>query len=462
MVIGVAGLTLSLLLGGWLLLAALGWAFDRSVDASARQTTTDVATLIDAGQLPEPLPVAGAQLVQVVDAQNRVRAGSAGVDRLVPILQPAELVRALSGQTLLIDGGRAGLAGPLRVSVARAGSPTDPWSVIVAVPLSDALEAVRSLRVALLAVFAPLVAGLAVIAWWVIGRTLQPVEALRAGAEEITGQPNAEADQRLPVPLGRDEIQRLAVTLNDMLDRLGSARRRQRQFVADAAHELRNPLAGMRTQLEVARRHPTRTDWPELTEDLLADTERLAALADDLLLLARVDEAQASRRPAVAVPVGELLATVAARYREARVAVAVVAGADGLSVRADPEELHRVLSNLVDNAVRHARSQVCLSAEACADGPGHLPAEGRGQHGGLPWVRIRVTDDGPGIAEADRERVFGRFTRLDDARADDEGGAGLGLAIVAELVARHGGTIRLADAGPGLRAELFLPAMLSA
>jgi signal transduction histidine kinase len=461
LVLGVAGLSLSLLLGGWLLLAALGWAFDRSVDASARQTTIDVAALIDAGQLPEPVPVAGAQLVQVVDGQSRVRAGSAGVDRLVPLLQPDELGRARSGRTLLIDGGRAGLSGPLRVSAVTAGPASDPQTVIVAVPLSDVLEAVRSLRVALLAVFAPLVAGLAVIAWWVIGRTLQPVEALRAGAEEITGQPNADADQRLPVPPGRDEIQRLAVTLNGMLDRLGTARRRQRQFVADAAHELRNPLAGMRTQLEVARRHPTRMDWQELTEDLLADTERLAALADDLLLLARVDDAEAARRPAVAIPVGELLATVATRYREARVSVEVLDGADGLLVRADAEDLHRVLTNLVDNAVRYARSTVRLGADAWtaespvirqSAGPRHVPSG----PGGLP-VRICVTDDGPGIPEADRERVFARFTRLDDARADDEGGAGLGLAIVAELVHRHGGTVRLTDAGPGLRAEVLLP-----
>ena len=436
LVIGVAGLSISLLLGGWLLLAALGWAFDRSVDASARQTTVDVAALIDAGQLPEPVPVAGVQLVQVVDGQNRVRAGSAGADRLVPMLQPAELSRALSGEPLLIDGGRAGLAGPLRVSATAAGP--ERMSVIVAVPLADARQAIRSLRIALLGVFAPLVAGLAVIAWWVIGRTLQPVEALRAGAEEITGRPNA--DQRLPVPPGQDEIHRLAVTLNGMLDRLGSARRRQRQFVADAAHELRNPLAGMRTQLEVARRHPDGMDWPELTDDLLADAERLATMADDLLLLARLDEAQTAGRPPVAVPVGEALATVAARYREARVTVGVRDGADGLLVRADPEDLHRALTNLVDNAVRYARSGVLLAAD---------PQPGQ--------VRIAVTDDGPGIPEADRERVFARFTRLDDARPDDEGGAGLGLAIVAELVRRHDGTIRLTDAGPGLRAEVFLP-----
>jgi signal transduction histidine kinase len=440
MVIGLTGLSVGLLLAGWLLLAVLGWAVDRSVDTSARQTATDIAGLIEVGKLPQPVPVVGSQLVQVVDTQNRVRVGSPGAGWLVPLLEPDELRRALSGRRLVVDGARIGLEGPLRVSAIAAGPATDAQSVIVAVPVGDIREATQYLKVALLGLFAPLVAGLALIAWWVIGRTLRPVEALRAGAEEITGQSNAGAEQRLPVPAGRDEIHRLAVTLNDMLDRLGSARLRQRQFVADAAHELRNPVAGIRTQLEVARRHPDGTDWGELTEDLLIDTERLATLADDLLLLARADEWLAARPP-VAVPVAETLAVVAARYREARVPVLVEDAGPDLKVHADPEDLHRVLTNLVDNAVRYARSEVRLAAVAHAD----------------DQIRITVTDDGPGIPEADRERVFARFVRLDDARAVDDGGTGLGLAIVAELLRRHAGTIRLGDAGPGVRAEVLLP-----
>ena len=441
MAIGVTGLSVSLLVAGWLLLAVLGWAFDRSVDASARQTSADLAGLINVGQLPQPVLVAGTQLVQVVDGKSRVRAGSPGADRLVPLLQPDELSRALTGRRLEIDGSRAGLDGPLRVSAVAAGPASDRLSVIIAAPLSDVREAIVYLRVALLFVFVPLVTGLAAVAWWAIGRTLQPVEALRTGAEEITGQADTEAEQRLPVPAGGDEIHRLAITLNGMLDRLGSARRRQRQFVADAAHELRNPLAGMRTQLEVARRHPAGTHWPELVDDLLLDTERLASMADDLLLLARADEG-ATARPPVPVPVAEALLTVAARYRSARVPVRHQddEGNSDLLARADPEDLHRILTNLVDNAVRHARSGVRLAAEA-ADGQ----------------VRISVTDDGPGIPVADRSRVFARFTRLDDARVGDEGGAGLGLAIVADLLRRQGGTIHLRDAGPGLRAEVLLP-----
>jgi signal transduction histidine kinase len=244
------------------------------------------------------------------------------------------------------------------------------------------------------------------------------------------------------VPESQDEIHRLAVTLNDMLARIETARARQRAFVADAAHELRSPLTNMRTQLEVAQRLGERTDWPTVSDDLLADTERLARLVEDLLLLARSDDpaaAEAARRAAVPVELGELLAGVSARYPSPPVVLRTPAAP--CWVLGDPDALHRVVANLVDNAVRHARTRVVLAARA----------EGRERV-------VAVTDDGPGIPAADRERVFDRFTRLDDARARDAGGAGLGLAIVRELVRRHGGAVRLSDAGPGLRAEIRLAA----
>jgi signal transduction histidine kinase len=436
LVIGCAGLSVGLLLGGWLLLLALDWSFDRSVDTGAKETISDVADLIAAGQLPQPVPVAGVQLVQVVDSQDRVRAGSPGVDRLVPLLRSSEVTQALSGRRLQISGSRVGLDGPLRVSAAAAGPVSDRLTIVVAAPLNDAHQTIRDLRVVLLVVFYPLIVVLAVIAWWVIGATLQPVEALRAGAEEITGRNASHPDRRLPVPAGGDEIHRLAVTLNGMLDRLELGRRRQRRFVADAAHELRNPLAGMRTQLEVAQRHPETTDWRELTEDLLIDTQQLAALADDLLLLAGMDESGAALKPSGPVPVEDVFALLLARYREARVPVRCRdqrigdrQPSDDLTLWANPEDVHRLMTNLLDNAVRHARSKVWLEARA-----------ERNQ------VLVAVIDDGPGIPATHRDRVFERFARLEEARTIDDGGAGLGLAIVAELVRRHGGTIRLSDA----------------
>jgi signal transduction histidine kinase len=431
MIIGLGGLAVGFLVGGIVLVAALGYALQRTVDSEALGTATDVAALVNAGALPEPIPVTRGQLVQVVDAQHSVRSTSLTADRLVPLLRPDELAAARSGRRLFIDGERVGVEGPLRVVAVPAGPRRDPQTVIVAQPVRDLRESVGALRAALLVAYPLLLLALGIVGWRFVGAALRPVEELRAGAETITGR---HAEDRLPVPDTRDEINRLARTLNDMLDRLAAGRARQRAFVADAAHELRSPLTNMRTELEVARRMPDDTDWSGLTDDLLADIERLTRLVNDLLLLARVDAAAPVDR-AEPVELGALLGDVAERHRSARVPVEL--DVDGPQwTTADPDAVRRAVDNLVDNAVRHARNRVCL-----------------GLSGGV----VTVVDDGPGIPEADRERVFDRFTRLDDARARDGGGAGLGLAIVRELVRRQGGTVVLADAGPGVRAEVRLP-----
>ncbi len=195
----------------------------------------------------------------------------------------------------------------------------------------------------------------------------------------------------------------------------------------------------MRTQLEVSQRLGPATDWPMLADDLLIDIGRLSRLVDDLLLLARSDASPVLSR-ARPVDLGALLPEVAARYPSVTVGLIE----SPLWTIGEPDALTRMVANLLDNAVRYAESTVVLGA-TLEDGPG-------GE------IVVTVVDDGPGIPEADRDRVFERFTRLDDARTRDAGGAGLGLAIVRELVRRHGGTVSLADAHPGLRVELRLPA----
>jgi signal transduction histidine kinase len=286
----------------------------------------------------------------------------------------------------------------------------------------------------LLITYPPLVVIMTLIAWRVIGWTLQPVETLRSGAARISG---SDQDERLPVPESADEIRALALTLNDMLDRLAAARGRQRAFVADAAHELRSPLASMRTQLEVAQHLG---EGGELTSDLLADVTRLSGLVEDLLLLAR--SGGDAKRPPVreSLDVTALLAATASRYAGARVPVSVSAGPT-LYASANPEELRRVVANLVDNAVRHASSSVVLAA-----------------HEETGRAVLTVADDGPGIPADERERVFERFARLDDARDRDAGGTGLGLAIVRELLRRSDGSISLQDnpSGSGLVAVVHL------
>jgi signal transduction histidine kinase len=209
--------------------------------------------------------------------------------------------------------------------------------------------------------------------------------------------------------------------------------------VADAAHELRSPLASIQAQLEVAGRLG---EGGTLPSDLMTDVKRLSGLVDDLLLLARVDAD--TRPPARPIPVDarDLVAEVTAAYADARVPVTLVVDNEPVMIMVAADELHRALGNLVDNAVRHARARVEVAARV-----------------DQTWAVISVSDDGPGVAPEDRERVFERFTRLDDARGRNSGGAGLGLAIVRELVVRAGGTVALTAAAPpwNTRAELRLP-----
>jgi signal transduction histidine kinase len=435
LLVSVLALAVGLAAGGVVLVAVLNFALLRAVNAEALDTADGVAKLINQNQLSRPIPVNPGVQVQVIDARDRVSAVSANADRLVPILYPRELRDLGDRQGLVIPGDRIGLPGPVRVVAVTAGPPTAPVHVLVARSTADVSQGVHLLIITLLVAFPLLVALLAAVSWRVLGAALSPVEALRAGAEDITG---GARPGRLPVPGSNDEIHRLAVTLNDMLHRLDAARARQRAFVADAAHELRSPLTNMRTELEVAQRLPDSTDWPALADDLLTDVDRLGRLVSDLLLLARADDAatRPAQTTAEEIELGQLLAEVAARYP----AVTYARPAAPLRTVGERDALGRVVANLLDNATRHAGERVLLSVTA--DGA---------------YQKIEVSDDGPGIPAADRERVFHRFTRLDDARARDAGGSGLGLAIVRELVRRHGGTVTLSDAGPGLRVDVRLP-----
>ena len=297
--------------------------------------------------------------------------------------------------------------------------------------------------------------------WLAVGSTLRPIDLLRRGAARVTG---TAVPSDLPVPEARDEVRSLALTLNDMLDRLAAAQQRQRALVSDTAHELRSPIASIRAQLEVALDHPEGQDWESTARDVHADVLRLARLAEDLLLLARLDERAgaagqgeaaeggagaggAGARAAwggATVDLAELSESVAARYAAARVPIVVTGaaepgsgpvagtGAAPFSVAGDRDAIDRLLVNLIDNAVRYAKSQVTVAVR-------REDAE----------VTLTVTDDGPGIPDADLERAFDRFARLDDARSrdgDEGGGAGLGLAIVRATAQAYGGTAHLESA----------------
>ena len=434
--VGVAGVAVALLVGGLALYAAVAVTLDRAAASGAQGAAREVAALVEAGRLPDPVPVSGAQVVQVLDSQQRVVGGSVAADRLTPLVTEAEAARVAGGGTVWVPGNRAGRSGELLVGGVRADSGGETVLVVAAVPTADLETSQRVLRTLLLVFYPLFLLALAAVAWRVIGQALRPVEELRHGAERIGG--GTDTDRRLPVPPTRDEIAALATTLNRMLSRLADAQAQQRAFVADAAHELRSPLASMRTQLEVAARLG---EGGSLPDGLLPELERLTALVEDLLVLARAGDDRTTR-PAEDVDVDEVLTRVAGRYAAARVPV-LVADAGGRSpvvARVSRPDLERALGNLVDNAVRHAATQVTLAARTTASG-----------------AELTVTDDGHGIPEAERERVFDRFARLDEARDRDSGGTGLGLAITRELLRRSGAAVRLEDARPGARAVVVLP-----
>nr|WP_308162647.1 HAMP domain-containing sensor histidine kinase [Curtobacterium flaccumfaciens] len=300
--------------------------------------------------------------------------------------------------------------------------------------LDQADTAVRT-AVALLAVGVPvLVLLLVAVTWAVTGRSLRPVERMRTEVETIRA---AHPDARVEVPDTGDEVARLATTMNAMLDRLDRSAESQRRFVSDASHELRSPIASIRQHAEVAVAHPERSDVADLADVVRSEAVRLQDLVAGLLELSRLDEGGIrARRP---VDLDDLALDAVARAR-ARATTGAEAGAwsgpdgavravrvDGSAISAarvlgDERVLAGVVRNLVDNAVRHASTRVAVSLT---------------EHDGS--AVLTVDDDGAGVPEGERERVFERFVRLDEARSRDAGGAGLGLAIVRDAVRAHGG-----------------------
>ncbi|MEU2796044.1 HAMP domain-containing sensor histidine kinase [Streptomyces sp. NPDC007117] len=315
---------------------------------------------------------------------------------------------------------------------------TTPGGVTLTVhagaPLAAEQEAVGTVRGAMLTGLPVLLVVVAGVTWLVTRRALRPVEGIRREMAAITA--SEDLARRVPEPGSRDEIAALARTTNETLAVLEASVERQRRFVADASHELRSPIASLRTQLEVAAAHPDLLDLP----GAVADTVRLQVLAADLLLLARLD---AGEKPGGGtVELGALVREEVSQRTGDRIAVAVEVPEDAaFEVDGSRGQLARVIGNLLDNAQRHAAASVAVS----------VAAEGRG-------VRVEVRDDGAGVPEAERERIFERFVRLDDARSRDDGGAGLGLAIARDVAARHGGTLTVHRAHEGGAAfRLWLP-----
>jgi signal transduction histidine kinase len=280
-----------------------------------------------------------------------------------------------------------------------------------------------------------LLAVVGLICWIMVGRALRRIEALRREVADVALRPG----DRVAEPAADDEVGRLARTLNSMLDRLEASSARERRFLADASHELRSPIANIRTAVEVALHRPDTADWPRVADEVLVEDARMTRLVEELLLLARSDE---GRLAAVEQPC-DLLAV-------ARQVVAAAAYTDppAVTVAGTPAYVlvpvgyvERVIANLVDNARRFAATRVDVVIRATAR-----------------IATVEVRDDGPGVPAAERQRIFERFVRLDEARDREHGGFGLGLAIVADLCDAYSGTIEVRDGGPGAVFSVRFPA----
>lgn len=431
--LGVVGITL--ITASYLLIATLRGELEANSDAASRDRAAILAQRAQTGSLPQPIEVADGSMAQVVGPDGAVLAASASLGDAGPI-SDAPLTE--NPRLLILRGvpDDADLE-TYRVWAESVVTPAGEVRVFAGTSPELAAETVRALQSGLIVGVPAVLVVLAAAVWSLTGRALRPVEEIRAQVTEITAN---DLDRRLPVPATGDEIESLAVTMNAMLERLADGSRRQREFVADASHELQSPLAAIRVQLEVALEHPGATDWPDLAADLLADSDHLERLIRDLLFLAREDSGEPAADP---VPV-DLDAVVLEEVTRLlpRPGVAVDANQVGAApVLGRREDLSRMVRNVLENAVDHARSQVTLSVRL---EKGH--------------ARLDIRDDGPGVPEELRERVFERFVRIESDRARRvSGGTGLGLPIARTIAHRYGGTVVLAPSDSGTVVTLTMP-----
>lgn len=381
----------------------------------------NLGIIVSAGRANPILDVdaSGSTVLQVVDEDDHPISASPQLYEVSALIEGVPPEGEIFTSTVRV----APWKGPptdYRVVSLRVESPSGPVAVLAGVSLESAQlsldRLVSILGWGLLAVLI-VVAG---VSWLVTGWALRPVREIRSEVDDITED---QLDRRVPVPEHKDEVHRLAVTMNRMLERLQAATDRQQAFIGDASHELRSPIASLRTQLEVAAAHPETFTTRELADEALTDVLRLQALAEDLLQVARLDVAVAPSEPSQ--PLGIVLDDLLGSRRGDRVSVDLVL-AEGGRAPVPVATVNQVVTNLLDNAVRHASSQVRVHA-AVADG----------------FARIVVLDDGPGVSAQEAERVFERFVRLDDARSREDGGTGLGLPIARDLARSAGGDVRV-------------------
>jgi len=420
--------TVVLVLTGWALVASQRHTLTANLDDILRTQNRSLERALPEHRDLDTIVADEDGIAQIVSADGEVRGSTTNLSGQPALPLPAVGATAFSTLRLPID------ESDYRV-MSRS---VDGVVLHTGVPIDDVEESVAALRTGLLAAIPAVALMIGALVWWLVGRTLRPVELIRS---QVAGISSESLHQRVSEPAHDDEIARLARTMNEMLDRVEDATQRQQRFVADASHELRIPLTRMRSELEVDAAHPETADLAATHRSVLDEVDGLQRLVDDLLQLARSDAGTAARERAP-VALDELALAEAARLRVSTGALIDTGRVRAATTNGDRDQLARAIRNLGDNAARHASSRIGLATDRV-----------NGE------VRFSVTDDGPGIPAPERARVFERFARLDDARAHGSGGTGLGLAITLEIVRRHGGTIVVDEPdGGGARFTVSLPA----
>ena len=432
-------IALVLVVGALALAGLLRRALEQDTEALLRQQIDEVQSLAASGSLPTVLDAKGREIgqIQVYDEAGNLVAATRGFAQTAH-LDIVDAPTAGSTRTSTVSGAQIDSdAGERYRLVARTvQTPAGRRFIYGVSSLSAADNAVRTMVIALLA-GVPLLVGVAGwVLWRSVGRALMPVDAMRSEVDEIEA---TSLERRVTAPSSDDELGRLAHTLNHLLDRLDADAKRQRQFAADASHELRSPLASARTQLEVGLVYPDRTDWTETASDVLVEIDRLERLSRELLEFARVDPRDGVVRRAT-MDLGDVIARAISSAPPSSVPIHWHPYPQSVPLEGDDDLITRVLRNLLSNAQRHARSRI--DVDICAE-PDRA------------WVR--VMNDGVPLSEADRDQIFQPFTRLEAARDSDSGGAGLGLSISQRIARSHGGDL-IADAMPeGASFTLWLP-----
>lgn len=478
LVVGVA-----LFVASQILFSTLRSQLENLVINQTRTQESAIVSLVNSGSISNPLPLPRSDvIVQVINSQNQVVASTGNVAGQTSFLssfdspkrtvtfvpsdgrlatsdpdesnQRAVLVSSVvgngealnltvtnmpTGPTLKLVPSSGNTFGSTNQSATQHSVTRSYHSVFrVAAMASLATVDQSSLTVVrvVAVVFPLLLLVVALLVIFLTARALKPVERINREVASITG---SNLHSRISVPPSKDEISELAVTMNQMLERLDSSAERSKRFVADASHELRSPLSVIQTELEIGLLHPEGTDWQRTAADALEESRRMQRIVEDLLLLARADSGKVLVHALLPVDLDELVLAEASRLRLSGALNVDTKAVSGARVTGDPHYLFRVVRNLSNNAARHAASKVTFVLYE------------RDQ-----VVHLEIGDDGRGVPEELREKIFERFTRLDEARSRDQGGSGLGLSIVRTIVEAHGGTVEVVDNPSGSSGARFL------